>query len=38
MCLVLLSASLHATWNGLVKAGKDKYLDTVGMLMGSPCW
>ncbi|MCW3054243.1 MAG: integral rane protein [Chthonomonadales bacterium] len=35
MLLVLLGASLHATWNALVKGGKDKYLDTVGVLIGA---
>ena len=35
MVLVLLGASLHATWNALVKGGKDKYLDTVGVLIGA---
>ena len=35
MLLVLLGASLHATWNGLVKSGKDKYLDTVAVLTGA---
>lgn len=35
MLLVLLGASLHATWNGLVKGGKDKYLDTVAVLTGA---
>ncbi|MCW3054543.1 MAG: EamA family transporter [Chthonomonadales bacterium] len=35
MLLVLLGASLHATWNTLVKGGKDKYLDTVGVLLGA---
>ncbi len=35
MLLVLLGAGLHATWNGLVKGGKDKYLDTVGVLLGA---
>ena len=35
MLLVLIGASLHATWNALVKGGKDKYLDTVGVLLGA---
>jgi len=35
MLLVLLGASLHATWNALVKGGQDKYLDTVGVLIGA---
>lgn len=35
MLLVLLGASLHATWNGLVKGGKDKYLETVAVLTGA---
>jgi len=32
MLLVLLGAGLHATWNGLVKGGADRYLDLVGLL------
>ena len=35
MLLVLVSAALHATWNSLVKSGKDRYLDTAGVLLGS---
>jgi drug/metabolite transporter (DMT)-like permease len=35
LLLVLLGASLHATWNSLVKGGKDKYLETVGVLAGA---
>lgn len=35
MLLVLVGACLHATWNGLVKSGKDKYLDMVAVLMGA---
>ena len=35
MLLVLLGATLHAVWNALVKAGSDKYLDTVGVLTGA---
>lgn len=35
MLLVLLGASLHAAWNGLVKGGKDKYLETVAVLTGA---
>ncbi|MCW3096684.1 MAG: EamA family transporter [Chthonomonadaceae bacterium] len=35
LLLVLFGAALHATWNGLVKGGKDKYLETVGMLAGA---
>lgn len=34
MLLVLLGAGLHATWNGLVKGGKDKYLEISGVLAG----
>ncbi len=32
MLLVLLGAALHATWNGMVKAGSDRYLDLVALL------
>lgn len=32
LLLVLLGAGLHATWNGLVKAGSDRYLDIVALL------
>ena len=35
LLLVLLSAALHATWNGLIKGGTDRYLDTAGLLLGS---
>jgi len=35
MALVLLGAALHATWNALVKAGRDKYFDTVVVLTGA---
>jgi drug/metabolite transporter (DMT)-like permease len=35
MLLVLLGAGLHATWNGLVKAGTDRYLDLVGLLVAA---
>ena len=35
MLLVLLGALLHATWNGLVKSGSDRYLDTVAVLTGA---
>jgi drug/metabolite transporter (DMT)-like permease len=35
MLLVLLGAGLHATWNGLVKGGTDRYLDLVGLLAAS---
>lgn len=33
--LVLLGALLHAAWNGLVKSGADRYLDTVFVLAGA---
>jgi len=35
MLLVLLSAALHATWNGLVKGGTDRFFDTAGILLGA---
>jgi drug/metabolite transporter (DMT)-like permease len=35
MLLVLLGAALHAGWNTLVKAGRDKFLDTVLVATGS---
>lgn len=35
MLLVLLGAALHATWNALVKAGADRYLDTVALVIGA---
>lgn len=35
MLLVLLGAALHAGWNALVKAGADKLLDMVAVVVGS---
>ncbi len=35
MLLVLIAAALHATWNGLVKAGTDRYFDIAGVLLGA---
>jgi drug/metabolite transporter (DMT)-like permease len=35
MLLVLLGAALHATWNALVKAGSDRYLDTALVVTGA---
>ncbi len=35
MLLVLLGAALHASWNALVKSGRDKFLDTVLVAAGS---
>lgn len=35
MLLVLLGAALHATWNALVKAGSDRYLETVAVVTGA---
>jgi drug/metabolite transporter (DMT)-like permease len=32
MLLVLAGAALHATWNGLVKGGSDRYLDLAALL------
>lgn len=34
MFLVLLGASLHATWNVIIKAGSDKQLDTMLVICG----
>lgn len=33
--IVLLAAALHATWNAIVKSGKDKFLTTVLIMLGS---
>lgn len=33
--IVLLAAALHATWNAIVKGGKDKLLTTVLIMLGS---
>lgn len=33
--LVLLAALLHASWNALVKSGRDKRLDTVAVVAGA---
>ena len=30
--LILAAAALHATWNGLIKSGPDRYLDMVALL------
>lgn len=35
MCLVLLGAALHATWNAIIKAGSDKLLDTILVACGA---
>ncbi len=35
MLLVLLGAALHASWNGLVKSGRDKFLDAVLVAAGA---
>jgi drug/metabolite transporter (DMT)-like permease len=35
MLLVLCGAALHAGWNSLVKAGQDKFLDTVLVAAGA---
>lgn len=35
MLPVLLSAALHAGWNALVKSGKERYLDTLLVVVGS---
>ena len=35
MLLVLCGAALHAGWNSLVKAGQDKFLDTVLVATGA---
>jgi len=35
MLLVLLGATLHATWNVIIKAGSDKLLDTILVTCGA---
>ncbi len=35
MIAVLFGAVLHAIWNGLVKSGPDRFLDTGGLLLGA---
>lgn len=35
MLLVLVGALLHATWNGLVKSGEDRLLETIGVVAGA---
>jgi drug/metabolite transporter (DMT)-like permease len=32
MLLVLLGSALHATWNGLLRGGKDRYLGTAALV------
>ncbi|TRZ65158.1 MAG: EamA family transporter [Rhodocyclaceae bacterium] len=38
MLVVLLSASLHAWWNALVRASSDKFVDTGLILWGAGAW
>jgi drug/metabolite transporter (DMT)-like permease len=33
--IVLVGALLHASWNLIVKAGQDRYLDAVGVVLGA---
>ncbi len=35
MVIVLTGSVLHAVWNGLVKGGSDRYLDTLALLGGA---
>lgn len=38
MLVVLLSASLHAGWNALVRASSDKFVDTGLIVWGAGAW
>ena len=35
MLVVLFAAALHASWNAIIKAGSEKFADTVLVTMGA---